>query len=63
LLYFSLVMSRDVAFDSEDFIHIFGQKQKLPLSKPKSVILQLNIRCNHNCYTDNANKTKCLEFI
>jgi len=46
----------DIAWDSENFIHIFDRKQKLQLSKLKSVILQLN-SLYRNCYTENANKT------
>jgi len=58
-----ILLPRDISWDSESFIHIFGQKQKLQLSKLKSVILQLNTRYYRNCYTENANKTNCVELI
>jgi len=51
-------MSRYITCDSENFIHIFGLKQKLQLSKLKSAILQLNTRYYRNCYNENANKTR-----
>ena len=41
---------------------LFDQKQKLQLSKLKSAILQMNTRYYRDCYTENANKTNCMEF-
>jgi len=38
------LLPRDIAWGIENFIHIFGRKQKLQLSKLKSAISQLNIR-------------------
>jgi len=58
-----LQLTRDIAWDSENFIHIFCRKQKLQLSKLKSAILQLNTRYYRDCYSENANKTNCMEFI
>ena len=53
--------------DLKSFIHISGRRvrrrQKLSLSKLKSAILQLNTRYYHDCYTENANKTNCVELI
>jgi len=57
------LLLNDIAWDSENFIHIFNWKQKLQLSKLKSAILQLNIRYYSNCYTENANKINYIEFI
>jgi len=52
---FHQLMSKDVASESENYIHIFFRKPKLQLSKLKSAILQLNTRCCRDCYTENAN--------
>jgi len=52
------LLLRDIARDSENFIHIFNWKQKLQLSKLKSAILQLNTCYYRNCYMKNANKIK-----
>ena len=57
------LLLRDIDWDSENFIHIFNQKQKLKLSKLKSAILQLKIRYYSNCCTKNANKINYMEFI
>jgi len=45
------LLSRDITLDSEIFIHMFGWKQKLQLSKLKSAILQLNAHYYHDCST------------
>jgi len=58
-----ILLPRNTAWYSESFIHIPGQKQKLSLSKLKSAILQLNTRYYYDCYTENANKTNCVELI
>jgi len=58
-----ILLSRNIAWYSESFIHISGRKQKLSLSKLKSAILQLSTRHYHDCYTENANKTNCVELI
>jgi len=57
------LLPRDTTWDFENFIHIFGRKQKLQLSKLKSAILQLNTRYYRYCYIENANKTNCMEFV
>ena len=57
------LLLRYIAWDSENFIHILSQKQKLQRSKLKSAILQLNTRYYRNCYTENANKINSMEFI
>ena len=57
------LLPRDIVRDSENFFHIFGRKQKLQLSKMKSAILQLNTHYYHDCYTENADKTNCVELI
>ena len=57
------LLPRDIIRDSENFIHIFSQKQKVQVSKLKSTILQLNTRYNADCYNENANKTNCTELI
>ena len=57
------LLSKDIAWDSENFIHIFCWKQKLQQSKLKSAILQLNTRYYRKCYTENANKTDCMKLI
>jgi len=57
------LLSRDLVWDSENFIYIFCWKQKLQLSKLKSAILQLNTRYYHDCCTEDVNKTNCIEFI
>jgi len=51
-------MLRDITCDSENFIPIFGWKQKLQLSKVKSAIIQLNTRYYRNCYTKKQVKTQ-----
>jgi len=65
LNYSNLLISlpRDTDWDSESFIHIFGRKQTLSLYKLKRAISQLNTRYYHDCYTENANKTNCVELI
>jgi len=57
------LLPRNIARYSESFIHISGRKRKLSLSKLKSAILQLNIRYYDDYYTENANKTNCVELI
>jgi len=51
-------MSRDIACDSENFVHVFGRKQKLQLSKVKSALLQLNTRYSRDCCAKNADKAQ-----
>jgi len=59
------LLSRDISWDSENFINIglLCWKQKLQLSKLKSAILQLNTHYYRNCYTENANKTNFMHEI
>ena len=52
-----------ITWDSENFIHIFGGKYKLQLSKLKGAILQLNTRYYRDYYTEYAEKTNFMEFI
>ena len=56
------LLPRVIAWDTENFIHIFGRKQKLQLSKVKFDFTTEH-SLNHNCYTKNANKTNYMEFI
>jgi len=42
---------------------IYSVGNKLQLSKLKSAILQMNTCYYRDCYTENANKTNCMEFI
>ena len=50
------LLLRDIAWDSENFIHIYNWKQKLQLSKLKSEIFsQLNTRYYCNWYSENVN--------
>ena len=57
LLKFANFLPRNIVWYSESFIHISGRKQKL------SLYIQPNTRYYHNCYTENANKTNCVELI